>query len=159
MKMPPRTSGPKITGLARNVLDALEELKGTEIKVLDVGHLTTVCDWMLICTGTSNRHVKSLADNVIAKAKEGGVRPLGAQGMEMGEWVLVDLGSVVVHVMQAQTRAFYQLEKLWDVQPAETPETASKPKKPRKAAARSKAAAPKRKPAAKSAARGRTKKR
>jgi ribosome-associated protein len=145
MKMPRPTSGAKVTGLARTAVHALEELKGVDLRVLDVKNLTTVCDWMLICTGTSNRHVKSLAYNVIAAANNDGVRPRGAQGMELGEWVLVDLGSVVVHVMQTQTRAFYQLEKLWDVQP-EPAADAAPAKKARKAPA-------KRKPAAKSAAR------
>src|SRR3546814_12833936 len=70
---------------------------------------------MIICTGTANRHVKSLAQNVAGDAKHAGYQPLGIEGTEQGEWVLVDLGGVVVHVMQAQARAFYQLEKLWTV--------------------------------------------
>jgi ribosome-associated protein len=139
------------TGLARVAVDALEDMKGTDIRVLDVKKLTTVTDWMIVATGTSSRHVKSLADNVVRMAKEGGVRPRGAQGMEMGEWVLVDLGEVVVHVMQAQTRAFYQLEKLWDVQPEGPTPAEPKPRK-KKAAAKAK---PKPKAPAKASAKAR----
>jgi len=96
-------------------LAALEDLKGADIRVLDVRGLTSITDTMLICTGTSNRHVKSLAQHVAEKAREVGLKSIGIEGMDEGEWVLVDLGDAVVHVMQAQTRAFYQLEKLWDM--------------------------------------------
>ncbi len=92
---------------------ALDDLKGLNIQVLDVEELTTITSRMVICTGTSQRHVKSLADNVIHDAKQAGVRPYGVEGIEQAEWVLVDLGEIVVHIMQAQSRAFYQLEKLW----------------------------------------------
>ena len=94
---------------------ALEDMKGLDIKVLDVRELTPITDAMVICTGTSNRHVKSLAQSVLDKAKHRGLRPHGVEGMADGEWVLVDLNGVVVHVMQAQARVFYQLEKLWDM--------------------------------------------
>jgi ribosome-associated protein len=130
----------KISPLGKLVVDAIEDIKGLDIKVLDVAALTTITDHMVIATGTSNRHVKSIADNVIARAKEAGYRPLGVEGIDAGEWVLVDLGDVVVHAMQAQTRMFYQLEKLWDVPPPET-EGAAKP--PKKAKAKRKAAKPK----------------
>lgn len=103
--------------LTKLAVAALEDLKAQDIRVLDVKHVTTVTDAMIICTGTSNRHVKSLAQNVVDKAKENGVRPLGIEGLDQGEWALVDLNGVVVHVMQAQARVFYQLEKLWDVPP------------------------------------------
>lgn len=93
---------------------ALEDLKAVDIRVLDVSKLTTITDIMVIATGTSNRHAASLAHSVIDKAKENGHRPVGIEGPNEGEWVLVNLGGVIVHVMQAQSRAFYQLEKLWD---------------------------------------------
>ncbi len=121
----------KTTPLTQLVKAAIEDIKGLDLRFIDVRELTTITDFMVMCTGTSNRHVKSIADNVIAKAKEAGYRPLGVEGAEAGEWVLVDLGDVVAHVMQAQTRAFYQLEKLWDVPPpaaAPTPKPAKAPK-------------------------------
>jgi ribosome-associated protein len=115
----PRLTKPKAAvkpkTLAQIAFDALEDVKAQEIKVIDVTKLTTITDTMIICTGTSNRHVKSLADSVIQSAKDSGHRPLGVEGIDQGEWVLVDLGGVVVHVMQVQARAFYQLERLWDV--------------------------------------------
>jgi ribosome-associated protein len=132
----------KTSPLAKLVIAAIEDIKGLDIKVLDVAALTTITDHMVIATGTSNRHVKSIADNVLARAKEAGYRPLGVEGIDAGEWVLVDLGDVVVHVMQAQTRLFYQLEKLWDVPPPEPEGAAKAPKKP-KAKAKRKAAKPK----------------
>jgi len=105
-------SDPALTKL---VIAALEDLKGVDIKVLDVRDLTVITDTMVICTGTSNRHVKSLAQNVLDEAKSKGIRPIGVEGLAEGEWVLVNLNGVLVHVMQLQTRAFYQLEKLWDM--------------------------------------------
>lgn len=112
----PRPTKPKLSELAKIAVQALEDLKGQDIKVLDVQKLTTVTDTMVMCTGTSNRHVKSLAQNVWRDAKEAGFPPLGIEGEDAGEWVLVDLGGVVVHVMQAQARVHYQLEKLWTVE-------------------------------------------
>jgi len=108
----PQDPSVRLTALA---VAALEDLKAVDIKVLDVRDLTTIADTMVICTGTSNRHVKSLAENVVDLAKKSGFRPLGLEGLNEGEWVLVDLNGVLVHVMQAQTRLFYQLEKLWDM--------------------------------------------
>lgn len=102
----------KLTDL---VTEALDDLKGQQITVLDVTGLTTMTDRMVIASGRSNRQVKSLADHVVARAKHAGVRPAGIEGEKEGEWILVDLGDVLVHVMQVQTRAFYQLEKLWDM--------------------------------------------
>lgn len=97
------------------VTDALEELKGVDIKVLDVSGLTSITDRMVIASGTSTRHVKSLADNVTRRTKEAGFRALGVEGEQAAEWVLVDLGDVVVHVMMPAIREFYGLEKLWSV--------------------------------------------
>ncbi len=131
--MPRNTS--KLSPLAKICFEALEDMKAQDITVLDVQPLTTVTDTMIICTGTSTRHVKSLAQNAAEKAKEQGFRPLGIEGMEQGEWVLLDLGGVVVHAMQAQARIFYQLEKLWTVQEAEVAaEPKPKKAKPAKAA-------------------------
>ena len=114
----PKPTKPTIDALVKLVVEALEDVKGADIKVLDVQGLTSVTDWMVICTGTSNRHTKSLADNVIDMAKQSGNRPLGIQGTETGEWILVDLGKVVVHVMQPAVRAHYNLEELWGPQRA-----------------------------------------
>jgi ribosome-associated protein len=97
------------------VIDALEDLKGVDIRVLDVTDMTSITDRMVIVGGTSTRHVKSLADHIVLKAKQAGNPPLGIEGEQAGEWVLIDLGDVVVHVMLPPVRAFYALEKLWSV--------------------------------------------
>jgi ribosome-associated protein len=101
--------------LKKTALKALEDLKGTDITEFDVRDLTSVTDVMIIASGTSDRHVKSLADAVVMACKKAGVAPLGVEGEREGEWVLVDLGDVVVHVMQPRIREFYALEKLWSV--------------------------------------------
>lgn len=101
------------TPLLDLVLDALEEMKARNITTLDVREVTSVADHMVIASGTSNRHVRSVAGFVVEKAKEAGFLPVGVEGEREGEWVLVDLGDVVVHVMQPATREFYDLERLW----------------------------------------------
>ena len=103
--------------------DALDDLKAVEPVVLDVRSLSSVMDYLIVASGTSSRHVKSLADNVLMKAKERGVRPLGVEGERAGEWVLVDFGDVVVHVMQPAARSFYDLERLWSVQAGQPQES------------------------------------
>lgn len=96
-------------------LAALDDLKAQDVQVLDVRGMTSITDVMIIASGTSDRHIKALADNVVEAAKKHGVQPLGVEGETSREWVLVDLGDVIVHVMHPQTRAFYNLEKLWTV--------------------------------------------
>lgn len=105
------------------VIAALEDIKATDIKVLDLRGRSDMTDLMVIASGNTARQVKSLANNVIEKAKEAGQRPIGVEGEMQGEWVLVDLGDVVVHIMLPSVRDFYNLEKLWgDDSPAATAE-------------------------------------
>lgn len=103
------------TDLKPLALDALEELKARNITTLDVRDLTTVADTLIIASGTSSRHVKALADNVIERAKAVGHQPVGVEGQQASDWVLVDLGDVVVHVMSPAAREFYDLERLWSM--------------------------------------------
>ena len=103
--------------LRDHVVHALEDLKGREIVALDVSHATSVTDYMVIASGTSNRHVKALVDSVLDRSKLRGVRSIGIEGQETMEWVLLDLGDVVVHVMQKEAREFYDLERLWSEVP------------------------------------------
>ena len=100
------------------VIEALDDIKARDIVKLDVRDMTTVTDYMIIASGTSNRHVKALVDNVTEKAKEAGHRPIGVEGEEGSEWVLLDLQDALVHVMLPKVREFYNLEKLWSIAPA-----------------------------------------
>lgn len=105
------------------VVEALEELKAQDLVEIDVAGLTSVTDVMVIASGTSSRHVSALAGNVVEKAKDAGLRPLGVEGQQSGEWVLVDLGDVVAHVMMPDTRKLYDLERLWADLPTDAPRT------------------------------------
>lgn len=101
--------------LADIAVEALADIKAQNVVRLDVRHLTGLAEYMIIASGTSTRHVKALADNVVEKAKESGYRPLGVEGERDAEWVLIDLAGVIVHVMLPATRSFYDLERLWNV--------------------------------------------
>ncbi|ELS8947289.1 ribosome silencing factor [Vibrio fluvialis] len=93
--------------------DKADDMKAIDIVTLDVQGKSSVTDYMIICTGTSKRHVSSIADHVASEAKKAGVEPLGIDGENEGEWVVVDMGTTMLHVMQEEHRAMYQLEKLW----------------------------------------------
>jgi len=109
------TPAPSAEALLRQVHLALEDLKAKDAIEIDVRGKTSVCDYMVIASGTSTRHVKSIADEVVRKVKELDVMPLGVEGEREAEWVLADLGDVVVHVMLPRVREFYALERLWTV--------------------------------------------
>ena len=102
-------------GLRDVVLAALADMKAVNVRSLDVRGLTDITDTMVVASGTSDRHVKSIADEVVRKAKKAGLPPIGVEGQREAEWVLVDLGDIVVHVMLPRTREFYGLERLWTV--------------------------------------------
>lgn len=102
--------------LRQVVVDALDDMKAVDVRVLDVHNMTSITDFMVIASGNSDRHVRSLIDNVVTEVKSRGIRPLGVEGEREAQWALVDLGDVVVHVMLPKVREFYQLEKLWDVE-------------------------------------------
>jgi ribosome-associated protein len=101
--------------LTQFIVAALDDMKAVNTVTLDVSGLTDVMDYMVIASGTSNRHVKSLASHVSVEAKKQGIAPMGMEGEDAGEWVLVDFGDVVLHVMLPATRDFYDLERLWTV--------------------------------------------
>jgi len=106
------TRGPTLKEV---VLGALADMKALEIKVLDVRGLTDIADFMVIASGTSDRHVRSVAQRVVEKTKEAGFRPHGIEGQRDSDWVLIDLSEIIVHVMLPRVREFYGLEKLWDM--------------------------------------------
>lgn len=107
-----------LEALLELVKNSLVDMKAQDIKDIDVRGKSSVTEYMVIATGTSTRHVKSIADNVAMDAKKAGVPPLGSEGEESAEWVLVDLNDIVVHVMLAEVRSFYNLEKLWETEDA-----------------------------------------
>lgn len=106
---------PPVDVLLKHVRAAVENLKANDIVEIDVRGKTSVCDYLVIASGTSTRHVKSIADEVVREAKKLDCQPLGVEGEREAEWVLVDLGDVVAHVMLPRVREFYALERLWTV--------------------------------------------
>jgi len=120
----------ELLALEKLVLGALEDLKAVNIKVLDVRGLTDVADTMIVASGTSDRHVRAIAENVTVTAKAAGRRPMGTEGKQDGEWVLVDLQDVLVHVMLPRVREFYALEQLWEAPRAQRRRGAEKPRQP-----------------------------
>lgn len=108
-----------IRKLQKIAVSALEDIKGKNIEILNTAKISSMFDRVIICTGDSNRQVKSLARNVLEKVREAGGEVISIEGEEGGEWVLVDLGDIVVHVMQASVRQFYNLEELWQATPAQ----------------------------------------
>ena len=103
----------QIAQLKQLVLDTLADMKARDISVMDVRGKTTVTDYMIVASGTSDRHVKAIAETVAFRAKEAGEPPLGTEGVNEGEWALIDLNGVVAHVMLPKVRDFYNLERLW----------------------------------------------
>ena len=97
------------------VLGALDDMKALEVRILDVRGLTDIADCMVIASGTSDRHVRSVAQRVVERTKEAGFRPHGVEGQQDSDWVLIDLSEMIVHVMLPRVREFYGLEKLWDM--------------------------------------------
>nr|WP_250885763.1 ribosome silencing factor [Shewanella jiangmenensis] len=95
------------------VVDKVEDIKARDLVVLDVSQHSDITDYMVICSGTSKTHVRAIAERLLSEARKANINILGAEGRDASEWVLVDLGGVILHVMQEQTRDFYQLEKLW----------------------------------------------
>jgi ribosome silencing factor RsfS/YbeB/iojap len=133
-----RSRPPARAALLKTVVAALDDMKAVHVKTFDVRGVTDVADCMVLATGNSDRHVRSIADRVVERAKEAGFRPMGIEGQRDAEWVLVDLNDVIVHVMLPRVREFYSLEELWDAPPS------APPKKPRKKVAAKKSAPAKR---------------
>jgi ribosome-associated protein len=142
---------PARAALVKLVAAALDDMKAANVKIIDVRKATDVADCMVIASGTSDRHVRSIADRVVERTRAGGFRPMGLEGERDGEWVLVDLNDVIVHVMLPRVREFYGLESLWEPGPV----SKAKAGKPRKVGKPRKAGTASRKPAARSAKRTR----
>jgi ribosome-associated protein len=107
-----------MSDLNQAIITAIDDMKGKDIVTLDVRELTDVMDTLIIASGTSNRHTRAIAENLCEDLKKQGHRAMGIEGLDVGDWVLVDFGDTVVHVMQKETRDFYELEKLWTMTPA-----------------------------------------
>lgn len=110
-----KAAKPAKPSLKNVVVEALADMKALDVKLLDVRGLTDIADYMVIASGTSDRHVRSVAQRLVEKAKEAGFRPHGLEGLKDGDWVLIDLSEMIVHVMLPRVREFYGLEKLWDM--------------------------------------------
>jgi ribosome-associated protein len=137
--MSPKGSRPPArAALVKTVVAALDDMKAVNVKVFDVRRVTDVSDCMVLASGNSDRHVRSIADRVVERAKAGGFRPMGVEGERDGEWVLVDLNDVIVHVMLPRVREFYGLEELWEPPPAPVKKAPAR----KSGAARKKPAAP-----------------
>ena len=104
-----------VDALKTQTIAALHELKATDVQVLDVRDLASFTDFMMIASGNSSRQLKALADKVIAAGKKAGASPLGVEGLRDAEWILIDFGDIVLHIMLPATRDFYNLEKLWSL--------------------------------------------
>lgn len=113
--------------LQKIAVAALEDIKGEDIEVINTTKLTSLFDRIIVATGSSNRQVKSLARSVEDKVREAGGEVVGVEGADTGEWVLVDLGSIVVHVMQPAVRSYYNLEELWQTKPKRAAKVAAEP--------------------------------
>jgi len=124
---------PARAALVKTITAALDDLKAVNVKIMDVRKVTDVADCMVLASGNSDRHVRSIADRVVERARDAGFRPIGVEGQRDGEWVLVDLNDVLVHVMLPRVREFYRLEDLW-----EPPQDAGKPRARGKFPAKSK---------------------
>jgi ribosome-associated protein len=141
--------------LQRVVVDALEDVKGQDIKVFNTEHLSDMFERVVVASGTSNRQTRSLASSVVEKVKEAGGYVVSVEGVDAGEWVLVDCGEVVVHILQPTFRAYYNLEEIWGGKPVrlKSPATGAAPARPvakktaRKTAKKAPAKAPARAPA------------
>ena len=148
--------------LQRVIVDALEDIKGQDIKVFNTEHLSDMFERVIIASGTSNRQTRSLASSVVEKVKEAGGYVVSVEGVDAGEWVLVDCGEAVVHVLQPTFRAYYNLEEIWGGKPVRlgspAPATGARPaakkavrktatKAPAKAAAKARAKQPAKAPA------------
>jgi ribosome-associated protein len=151
---------PARAALLKVIAAALDDMKAVNVKVMDVRNVTDIADCMVVASGNSDRHVRSIADRVVERAKLGGFRPFGVEGARESEWVLVDLNDVIVHVMLPRVREFYGLEGLWETLPrtagrktAAAAATQTKAKAKAKAKAAAKAKGGKRRPAARAAGR------
>jgi ribosome-associated protein len=118
VKRPKTAVPPPASGVVKVIELALDDMKAVQVKVLDVRKLTDIADTLVIASGNSDRHVRSIADKVVEQAKKAGFRPMGVEGQRDGEWVLVDLQDAIVHIMLPRVRELYRLEDLWDVSAA-----------------------------------------